>query len=183
MSKKQEKKNDDIQKVLVMVLDNSGKTSIVLSLTKEVNLLNYLSLAPTTGAKTINYETDGKQFNIWDLGGQLRFREEYLENFDSYIKGIDKLLYVIDIQDVKRYDKALSFFEEIIKLLQARALNPDLNIFLHKNDPDLKELRPNLTEEMIEDLIKDIKERVPSEFYHEIFKTTIFTTFEKVYVH
>ncbi|MFO8017267.1 MAG: ADP-ribosylation factor-like protein [Promethearchaeia archaeon] len=171
------------KKIVLMGLDNSGKTSIVLNLMDRVNLLDYLSLGPTTGADVMDFSTKNKEFNIWDLGGQKTYRIDYLENLDKYVTGINKLIYVIDVQDVDRYDDALNFLEKILNHLHENDYNPDLNVFIHKYDPHLFEVCPDVNKEIINNLIKDIKNIILEQFYYEIYKTTIFTTFEKRYVH
>ncbi|MFX1497615.1 MAG: ADP-ribosylation factor-like protein [Promethearchaeota archaeon] len=176
-------KSEGYNKVVVMGLDNSGKTSIVLSVTGKVNLLNYLSLDPTLGHNIINFNSINSKFNIWDLGGQESFRDEYLDNFAEYITGASKLIFVIDIQDVLRYDLALKYFESTLKRIEEMNLNLDLTLFLHKYDPDLKELRPEITEKMILDLIEELKNVIPNDFYYEIYKTTIYTVFDKILVY
>lgn len=178
----EENADKETKKVVVMGLDNSGKTSIVLNLMDKVNLLNYLSLSPTVGVKTKDFQIDGKIFNIWDLGGQKTYREDYLEDFDYYVQSIDKLIYVIDVQDIERYPEALIFLKEIIRRLQKRDLNPKLDLYIHKYDPNLFEIQPKLTDEIINDLIADVKNIIPDEFFYEIFKTTIYTIFDKTFV-
>ncbi|MHA1130339.1 MAG: ADP-ribosylation factor-like protein [Candidatus Helarchaeota archaeon] len=56
-------------KIVIMGLDNSGKTSIVLSLSKDTNLLSYFSLKPTQGINISTLEENGLRFVIWDFGG------------------------------------------------------------------------------------------------------------------
>ena len=104
----------EIKKMLLLGLDNSGKSSILLVLTRKKNLLNFLSLAPTPMTNTLNYEDKDKIFNLWDFGGQETYRKSYLTNLDRYLNKIDKLFYVIDVQDKKRYDIALDYLEKIL---------------------------------------------------------------------
>lgn len=178
----EENADKETKKVVVMGLDNSGKTSIVLNLMDKVNLLNYLSLSPTVGKKIKDFQIDSKVFNIWDLGGQKSYREDYLDDFDYYVESIDKLIYVIDVQDIERYPEALSFLKEIIQKLQKRDLDPKIDLYIHKYDPNLFEIQPELTDEIINKLIADVKSIIPNEFFYEIFKTTIYTVFDKKYV-
>lgn len=171
------------KKIVVMGLDNSGKTSIVLNLMDRVNLLNYLSLKPTAGVEVKDFDTETKTFNIWDLGGQKTYREDYLQDMDKYLSGIDKLIYVIDVQDAERYSEALNFLEKIINLLQEKSYEPELSIFIHKYDPKLFQVCPELNNEMINELVKDIKNIIPKQFFYQIYRTTIYTTFDKRYIH
>ena len=178
------KKNTEMyKKILIIGLDNSGKSSIVLSIIGKMNLINYLSLDPTLGPDITNFEAHDSKFNIWDLGGQISYREEYLENFDEFINGSSKIIFVIDIQDMQRYDLALEYLENVIKKIQQKNLDIDISIFLHKYDPDLNEIHPEITEEIIQELIQKIKNLIPSNFFMEIYKTTIYTIFDKTLVY
>ena len=55
------------------------------------------------------------EYNIWDFGGQEGYRKEYLDNFEKYLTGANKIIYVIDVQDSTRYDLALEYMENVIK--------------------------------------------------------------------
>ena len=170
------------KKILIVGLDNSGKTSIVLSLKGQQNILSFFKINPTKGLKIEYIKALNSNFNIFDLGGQEAYRKDYLSNFNKYIEGTSKVIYVFDIQDIKRYDSALNYFQEIInKFKGSNNKEVEFSIFLHKFDRDLKETRPDITGETIEDLLKKIKEIiVGSELFYEIFRTTIYTTFEKL---
>jgi len=45
-------------KILIMGLDNSGKTSILMSLRENTNLLSYFSLKPTKGLSVEEFKSD-----------------------------------------------------------------------------------------------------------------------------
>ncbi len=171
--------SENYKKIIIVGLDNSGKSSIVLSIIGKMNLINYLSLNPTFGPNVTNFESINSKFNIWDLGGQESYREEYLENFEDYITGSSKILFVIDIQDVQRYEIALKYLENILNKIKQMSLEVDLSIFLHKCDPDLKEIHPEITEDIIQELIQKVKKLIPAEFFFDIYKTTIYTIFDK----
>ena len=115
-----------------MGLDNSGKTSILLSLQKKVNLLSYYSLKPTPGVNIVTIEKQDTRFHIWELGGQQQYRDEYLQNLEKYIQEANKFIYVIDVQDTNRYEMALQYFTDIFKLIkQGNRKKLQLSIFLH----------------------------------------------------
>lgn len=170
-------------KTVVMGLDNSGKTSIVLNLIGKTNLLDYISLKPTLGPDIIQHKINGSNYSIWDLGGQKAYREEYLDNFQEILNEANKLVYVIDIQDNERYDLSLDYFQNIIKKIEENAENLDIMVFLHKNDPNLKENRPDINEQAINQLINKIKNLIPNNIYFEIFVSTIYTIFDKKLMH
>ncbi|MBD3230199.1 MAG: hypothetical protein GF329_18620 [Candidatus Lokiarchaeota archaeon] len=164
------------KKILLMGLDNSGKTSIVLSLQNDTNLMSYYSLKPTHGIDIINIISEGKRFNIWDCGGQKRFRIEYLKDLDRYTRELDKLIYVIDVQDTDRYDLALKYLKDIIDYLEINKRYAKLSIFFHKYDPGIED-RIKIT-----GLIEKIRDLIPEQFDFDIFKTTIYTIFQKTHL-
>jgi small GTP-binding protein len=167
------------RKIILMGLDNAGKTSIVLSLRGDQNILSYCKLNPTKDHEIVNMEFHDTQFNIWDFGGQKTYRDKHLVNFSKYFKGCNKLIYVIDVQDVERYDKALDYLKKVTNKIGNHTHDFDYSIFLHKFDPSLKNIRPDITEELIDELISKIKEILQEKFDYELFKTTIYTSFEK----
>ncbi|HUY00251.1 MAG TPA: ADP-ribosylation factor-like protein [Candidatus Deferrimicrobium sp.] len=174
-----EETNDkNIKKILLLGLDNSGKTSILLSLTRDTNLMSYYSLTPTKGLNIKNYSDGMTTFNLWDFGGQEQYRKEYLKNLQEYLNA-DKIIFVIDVQDIERYDLAFAYLKEIVKVLQTIKNRPEVSIFFHKFDPGL-EKKEDFTEEKIHSrLIAKIKAIFPSDFPYEIFETTIYTIFQK----
>jgi len=167
------------KKILIMGLDNSGKTSILLCLKGIKNLLSFYSIRPTKGADVVAFKISDLNYSIWDFGGQEAFREEYLENFNQYIIGTSKIIYVIDIQDIERYNLALNYLEEIIKHLKEYDRSVDFSIFLHKFDPDLEQYNKNVNENTVKDIINLINEKIPPNFNYSIHKTSIYTIFEK----
>ncbi len=171
------------RKILLVGLDNSGKTSISQSLQGITNLPSFQNMNPTQGVDIQNINALNSEFAIWDLGGQKSFRSEYLENFDQYIHGANKLIYVFDIQDNDRYDLSIDYFEKIFDLVEKKAEknNLEISIFLHKFDPDLKDTRVDLTDEIINNFKERIKERMEkSKFFYQIFMTSIYALFRKM---
>lgn len=174
-----QKENDSAKKIILMGLDNSGKTSITLSLQGIKNIPSFCALKPTKQYLINNFTKFDIEFSIWDFGGQEQLRKDYLNNFNSYIKGTDKLIYVIDIQDTQRYDQTLTYLISIIDLLGRESLDIDFSIFLHKYDPDLHITNKKLTEKVVNTFIEKLKEKIPSTFNYNLFKTTIYTLFQK----
>ena len=170
-------------KVLLLAgLDNSGKTSIAYSLKGTRNLPTFCKTKPTVRRNIVSITSYDSEYKIWDLGGQEAYRDEYIERFDNFFIGFDKLIYVFDIQDIERYDLALEYYEKIITLLNNREDISDfeVSIFLHKFDPDLSEIRPDITDEIIDDLKEKIKKIIDkTEFFYQIFKTSIYCLFDK----
>jgi GTPase SAR1 family protein len=170
--------------LLLAGLDNSGKTSIAYSLRGTRNLPTFCKARPTVSRNIISIKAYDSEYIVWDLGGQEAYRDEYLENYENYFKGLDKLIYVFDIQD-ERYDLALEYFEKIINLLKDRSDigNIAISIFLHKFDPDLGSFRPDITDELIDNLKEKVKKIIDkTEFFYQIFKTSIYCLFDKTVI-
>ena len=167
-----------VAKILVMGLDNSGKTSILLSVQKDVNLLSYYSLKPTPGVDILTIDKQDTRFHIWDFGGQKQYRDEYIKNLDKYVQKANKMIYVIDVQDKERYELALQYFTDIFKMLKNQK-SLQLSIYLHKFDPHLEGNEQYSYKKISTSLIDKISAIIPSGVNYNIFKTTIFTTFRK----
>lgn len=173
------KKN--LKKFVLMGLDNSGKSSIILCLMGVKNLNAFSQLKPTINRHIWpKFELSDTEFTIWDFGGQEQYRAEYLANFRENFRQTDKFIFVIDIQDVERYDLALEYLSQIIQLFLRNELKVDFSIFLHKYDPDLHDFMPEFSEENVSVLINKIDNVIDNQLEYSLFKTTIFTTFRKI---
>jgi small GTP-binding protein len=178
MTSNQTNSQGDSVKILLMGLDNSGKTSLVLSLSKETNLLSYCSIKPTQGCNITTIDEYKTKYSIWDLGGQTEYRPEYLDNFDKYFHGINRFIYVIDVQDEDRYDIAFKYLESIIEKMKDKKVSFEFSVFLHKFDP-VFEMRTAFNKKVDNELINKIRKIVPTKYKPKIFKTSIYTMFKK----
>lgn len=117
---------DKEMRILMLGLDNAGKTTIVKKIMGEdVN-----TVSPTLGfiIKTIEYE--GYKLNIWDVGGQKTLRS-YWRN---YFEKTDALIWVVDATDRLRIDDCR---DELQGLLQEERLaGASLLVFANKTDVD-----------------------------------------------
>ncbi|MFX1443255.1 MAG: ADP-ribosylation factor-like protein [Promethearchaeota archaeon] len=174
-------KDQNIIKIIIMGLDNSGKSSILLSFREDTNLLSYFSLYPTKGVSIENLISPQSNMIIWEFGGQERYREDHIKNLNKYLKDIDKIIFVIDIQDIERYDLALDYFMEIMSILEKFNIKVDISIYLHKYDPNLtkQEKFKDLDKIITPNLINKIENLIPSEYICSFYKTSIYTIFEK----
>ncbi len=173
-------KNAD-RKIVLIGLDNSGKTSIVLSLKGNRNLLSYYSLKPTPGLKVDEIISTNVKFNIWELGGQQIYIKKYLEDFTKFTENVDKIIFVIDVQDIPRYDMALGYFKNVIERYRSNKIFPEISLFLHKFDPNLEEEKDEkYSDKTLNDkLVNKVVKIISSEFPLNVFKTTIYTVFRK----
>ncbi|NVM03057.1 MAG: GTP-binding protein [Candidatus Helarchaeota archaeon] len=177
------------KKVILVGIDNAGKTTILNTMKKEQDSAVY-DLKPTKGVnieefKTIEaFSTKETSVIVWDFGGQIQYRMQYLQEAEKYFVEIDRVIYVIDIQDKNRFEETFDYLMEILKLI--RGFNKDeskidVMVFLHKldprlvNDPQYKE-RSKYLQEKIKNIFKLYK------FKLTVFETSIFTVFQKIEV-
>ncbi|KAF9884673.1 hypothetical protein FE257_001366 [Aspergillus nanangensis] len=87
---------DKEMRILMLGLDNAGKTTIVKQIMNE----DVTTVSPTLGfiIKTIDFQ--GYRLNIWDVGGQKTLRS-YWKN---YFEKTDTLVWVVDATDRLRVD-------------------------------------------------------------------------------
>ncbi|KAI9701075.1 MAG: ADP-ribosylation factor-like protein 2 [Candelina mexicana] len=117
---------DKEMRILMLGLDNAGKTTIVKRIMNE----DVDKVSPTLGfiIKTIDYE--GYKLNIWDVGGQKTLRS-YWKN---YFEKTDALIWVVDATDRLRIADCR---EELAGLLlEERLMGASLLIFSNKTDVD-----------------------------------------------
>jgi len=174
---KNSKSPEKPKKILMIGLDNSGKTSISKSLRGIKNLSAFNSTVPTREHDIKNFEILNSKYVIWDLSGQETYRGEYLKQASNFFGGTSKIIYVIDVQDVKRYDLAIEYMIKVINSLDNQK-DIDFSIFIHKFDPDL-EFDQELNEIIIDKFIKKLKEKMPPNFNYSFHKTSIYAIFEK----
>jgi small GTP-binding protein len=161
-------------------LDNAGKSTILLTLQRQAGLQSYAKLQPTKGLQTEQFTTQDAIYNVWDFGGQSKYRESYLEK-PEYFAETDKVIFVIDIQDENRYELALKYLEEILAILKKDEAKCEYTIFLHKFDPELLESieyqeRSQNLRKRLRQLFKDYQ--LPLKVFH----TSIYTIFQRIQV-
>jgi len=164
------------QKVVVAGLDNAGKTAILTKFGGKMGIGDLATLKPTKGVERRVIEGKNLDLIVWDMGGQIQYREKYLENPEQFFIEIDLLVYVIDIQDQFRFDESIRYFNQILDILLTLEENPWLMIFLHKYDPDLKDDPEILLRvEMLKDVLKETFRKKEIKLEYEIYLTSIYS--------
>lgn len=111
-------------RILVLGLDNAGKTTILYSL---------LGLSPNKVSPTLGFQIQtilkyDFKINVWDVGGQSSLRPFWRH----YYEETDGLIWVIDATDIERLIEGKSMLEQV---LQAQRLQgAPLLLFLNKMD-------------------------------------------------
>jgi ADP-ribosylation factor-like protein 2 len=118
------KQKEKEMRILILGLDNAGKTTIL----KAINGEDITKIAPTLGfnIKTLHYK--GFKLNVWDVGGQKTIRS-YWRN---YFEKTDGLIWVVDSADKRRLADCR---RELFSLLgQEKLSGASLLVFANKQD-------------------------------------------------
>lgn len=118
------KKKGTEARILVLGLDNAGKTTILKALSQE----DISTIMPTQGFNIKSLQQDGLKLNVWDIGGQREIRP-YWKN---YYNNTDALIYVVDSSDEPRLAECV---DELTQLLAEDDLQKvPLLVFANKQD-------------------------------------------------
>ena len=168
------------KKIIIIGLDNAGKSTILLTLKREAGLHEFANLQPTKGLQTEQFESSGLQYHIWDFGGQEKFRQMYL-NKPDYFYETDSVIFVIDVQEETRFEAALGYLEEILKLMKEANEKSEFSVYFHKFDPEL------LDEEKYQERSKNLRKKLRQLFKQysfevKVYHTSIYTVFQRIQV-
>lgn len=158
----------DIRKILVIGLDQAGKTSILNILSSKYNLMD--NLKPTAGIERTEIQILGIPILSWDLGGQQIFREQYLKNLKIFAE-TDSVFFVVDALNPARFDEALQYYSDILNKFKQLDLKPKIVLCIHKIDPNIRN-NPN-TLQIIEEL-KELFQARSGDFEITPFVTSIY---------
>ncbi|KAJ3585105.1 hypothetical protein NHX12_013827 [Muraenolepis orangiensis] len=111
-------------RLLMLGLDNAGKTTIL----KKFNGEDVSTISPTLGFNIKTLEHRGFKLNIWDVGGQKSLRSYWRNYFES----TDGLVWVVDSADRLRLDDCKR--ELSVLLLEERLAGATLLVFANKQD-------------------------------------------------
>merc|ERR1711998_182744 len=118
------RKKDQEARILMLGLDNAGKTTILKKLGDE----DCSTVQPTQGFNIKSLLTEGFKLNVWDIGGQKTIRPYWRNYFDQ----TDALVYVIDSSDRRRMQES---GQELNELIQEDKLGGiPLLVFANKQD-------------------------------------------------
>ncbi|MFO8017321.1 MAG: ADP-ribosylation factor-like protein [Promethearchaeia archaeon] len=161
------------KKVILIGLDNGGKTSLLSVLQERFSVIK--DLLPTRGVQREHLNLFGFNLISWDLGGQVQYRENlYFNKPELFFAEVDLLIYVIDIQDNKRFTESANYFRQVLEVLEDLEEFPPILVVLNKSDPDFRKSlqfkkNRNAIEKKFELILEDKKE-----FDIDYTDTTIF---------
>ncbi len=159
-------------KIILTGLDKAGKSSFLFGIRKKYSEI--IKALPTKGVERSEeniFEEQNSLISLWDLGGQKKYLDRFLEQSKLYLYNVDLIFFFIDIQDIERIEEALNLFRRVSTILVELDEFPPIVICLNKFDPDLKgskEIFKNL------EIIADEIEKRSDRFLTKIFQTSIF---------
>ncbi|EAX94935.1 ADP-ribosylation factor-like protein 3, putative [Trichomonas vaginalis G3] len=117
-------------RILLLGLDNAGKTTILRNLCNE----DPTSTSPTRGFNVKTIQSEGFKFNVWDIGGQKAIRQYW----DNYYENSDALVWVVDSCDEARLEETGT---ELTSLLSNENLK-GVPVLIFANKQDLASALP-----------------------------------------
>ncbi|KAK9475765.1 ADP-ribosylation factor family-domain-containing protein [Lipomyces japonicus] len=121
--RKQKLKDKEIR-LLMLGLDNAGKTSIVKRLLGE----NVHEVSPTLGFNIKSVSYDRYTLNIWDVGGQASLRPFWR----NYFEKTDAIIWVVDASALDRLHDCKSELDKVLD--EDRLTGAGLLILVNKID-------------------------------------------------
>ncbi|XP_014240337.1 ADP-ribosylation factor-like protein 2 [Cimex lectularius] len=118
------KEKEREMRVLILGLDNAGKTTLL----KQLNNEDPTTISPTLGfnIKTVCYGE--YKLNLWDVGGQKSLRS-YWKN---YFEQTDGVIWVVDSTDIRRLSDCAVELHKIIR--EERLVGASVLILANKAD-------------------------------------------------
>jgi small GTP-binding protein len=124
--------------IAIVGLENAGKTTLA----KRIQTGKFMkTITPTHGLDIESVEIKGNLFQLFDLGGQIAFRELF---WQTYVKLSHGLIFVIDSSDTTRLDQVIEWFWKCLEW------NPTAPILILANKSDLVHVE-------LDELITNIK--------------------------
>ena len=122
-------KKKDIN-LLVVGLDNSGKTSVINHLKPPDSRLT--SITATVGFTVENFSSRSLNFTAYDMSGQSRYRNLW----EHYYREADAILFIIDSSDKMRLVVAKEEFESMMNHQDLR--NKQIPVLILANKIDVR---------------------------------------------
>merc|ERR1711862_1006754 len=122
---KGQKREDKEARLLMLGLDNAGKTTVLKKMASE----DISQIQPTQGFNVKSVIHDGFSLNVWDIGGQKTIRQYW----NHYFAASDALIYVIDSSDTRRLEESSQELKELLSNNSLQGI--PLLVFANKQDP------------------------------------------------
>ncbi len=147
-------------KYLVVGSASAGKSSIIAQFFSNWDEKQINNIRPTIN-KEVNSFNDSlinHNFNLIDLGGQVQYVEMHLKD-PNLFSDVHTLIYVIDVQDIKKIDFTKQYLLDIVSKMENQVEKPYISIFLHKFDPDVQSKVGENVQKWIEWIDNNLKDK------------------------
>ena len=118
------KKFEKDPNLLILGLDNAGKTTLLHNLTQE----KVKTTEPTQGVNIKTIIQEGFTINVWDIGGQKDLRQYW----SAYYDDCDAILYVVDSSDEERLTECNDQLKQLMK--EEKLKKVPLLVYANKSD-------------------------------------------------
>lgn len=139
------KKDEKEARVLMLGLDNAGKTTILKKLSEE----DISHVMPTQGFNIKTLQHENVKLNVWDIGGQKTIRPYWSNYFDSS----DALVYVVDSGDRRRLEESAKELSDLLG--EDKLASVPLLVFANKQDLATRAEPEEITEALQLNAISD----------------------------
>lgn len=124
---RQRLKRENEPRILILGLDNSGKTTILNVLGEAEEHSTSAPEGPTQGFNVKDLHRNGKTAKLCDLGGQRALREYW----QDYYTTTDCIMYVVDSSDARRLEESGEAFKAVLEAV------PGVPVLVFANKQDL----------------------------------------------
>lgn len=104
-------KRENEPRVLILGLDNAGKTTILNALGEAEEKPTAAPEGPTQGFNIMDLNRNGQRAKLCDLGGQRALRDYW----QDYYANTDCIMFVVDSSDIRRMEEAHTSFAEVLE--------------------------------------------------------------------
>lgn len=130
------------RKIVVLGLQNSGKSTIIQLLKHKYMSTKKLPLSPTKGLLVSAITAQNKSYVLWEVGGYREIQPFY----HCYCIGMSGMIYVIDGKDSVIFDDSLNLLKEVISNTKLERFV--ILILIHKTveEKDYEAIKENLND-------------------------------------
>ena len=152
-----------------MGIAKAGKTSILLALDNKTEEFTKVKPTPSISYNQILWA--GFSIALWDVGGQKVYLKKFLLENDRYLLGLNAIFFVISVEEEDSFKDAFTLLKNLVDFLEKMKLNVSISFFLHKLDPNRREMEIfQKNEKELRSKVAKIMGRRP----YEVFTTSIY---------
>jgi hypothetical protein len=168
-------------KIILSGLDNAGKSSMLLALKKMYGFEEEVKqLKPTIRIDYYRRDFLNQRLNFFDMGGQSKFREAYLKR-PIYFEAVNILIYLIDIQDEKRFSESIDYMGKVLRILEEVGYDKANPIYLCFSKADYELILVHMADYLTRmKMLKDLIHKTYPTFKFIYYSTSIYNLYSIV---